>query len=323
MTVGALRVGLIGAGGISHEHAKAWLALGVQLTVYSRSGARSLVDAYGVPSAPSLEALLASSDLIDICSPTGTHPDLILKGIEAGTAIVCEKPLALTTDAAADIAGRAAAAGIPLYPAHVVRFFPEYERAKRAVDAGEVGAVSEARFARTGEFPTWAPWFADEQQSGGIVLDFLIHDLDIARWIFGEVAEVHAVRSAAVDGSPVVSANVTLTHASGVLSHVTGTWGAPGTTFATSFSITGSTGVLEHDSTRGDSATFDIGVAEGDGSAGDGSAEGPFVAELREFVEALHGERVPRVTAADGVAAVRLARAAIDSIRTGVPVRLD
>jgi predicted dehydrogenase len=309
-----LRVGLVGAGGISHEHASAWLALGVQLTVFSPSGAKSMVDAYGVPSAPSLEELIAASDLIDICAPTASHPQLALAAIAAGKAVVCEKPLALTTDAAAEIADRAAEAGVPLYPAHVVRFFPEYARAQRSVDVGSIGAVTEARFSRVGEFPRWAPWFADEEKSGGIVLDLMIHDLDIARWIVGEVTEVSAERTAGADG--VVTAQVVLTHASGARSTVTGEWGAPGTTFATSFSITGPRGELHHDSTPG-GAGFGIGEAADHASAGS-----PFLAQLREFAEALHGGPPARVTAADAVAAVRIARAAIDSIASGRPVRL-
>ena len=319
-----LRVGLIGAGGISHEHAKAWRALGVQLCVYSPRGAKSIVDAYGVPAVASLDELLAASDLIDICSPTATHPQLILAGIDAGKAIVCEKPLALTVAEATRVADRAAEAGVPLYPAHIVRFFPQYVRAKEAVESGAIGTVAVSRFMRIGEYPSWAPWFADDEKSGGIVLDQMIHDLDFALWVSGEVASVYAVRSRAVDGSPAVTAQVVLTHTSGALSYVTGVWGAAGTTFATAFSIAGSHGVLEFDTRKDTTVLVDIGEPLPNATTRPDSSllESPFVAELREFVEAVRGERASRVTADDGVKAVRVARAAIESIASGLPVQL-
>ena len=52
-----------------------------------------------------------------------------------------------------------------------------------------------ARFTRTGSFPHWADWFADDAPSGGVVLDLMVHDLDIARWVMGEVTEVYATAS--------------------------------------------------------------------------------------------------------------------------------
>jgi myo-inositol 2-dehydrogenase/D-chiro-inositol 1-dehydrogenase len=317
-----LRVGLVGAGGISHEHAQAWLALGAQLFAYSPSGAASLVETYGIRAATSLDELVEWCDVVDICSPTETHPQLILAGIAAGKPVICEKPLALTGALAAALASSAAEAGVSLYPAHVLRFFPEYARAKEAVDAGAVGTVAVSRFTRRGEYPSWSPWFADESKSGGIVLDQMIHDLDMALWISGAVVRVYAVRSKPVAQSSVVSAQVVLTHSTGAISYVTGVWGAAGTKFSTSFSIAGARGVIEHDTRKDATVQLDIAktVDHATTRPDISAVESPFFAELREFVLGLRGELEPRVTAADGVMAVRVARAAIESIDSGVPV---
>lgn len=324
MTRAGLRVGLIGAGGISRPHASAWRELGAELTVYSRSGTSNLVEEFGAVSVSSLDELLAVSDVIDICSPTGTHPEFVLAAISAGKPVVCEKPLALTVAEAARLVERAAEAGVPLYPAHVVRFFPEYVRAQQAVQDGLIGTIAVSRFTRMGEYPRWSPWFGDDEQSGGIVLDQMIHDLDLARWISGAVTRVYAVRSGRITDASTVSAQVVLTHAGGALSYATGVWGAPGTVFSTSFSITGSDGVLEHDSRKDGTLVLDIGdpLPQASVRPADSLVESPYLVQLREFVQGIRGELQPRVNADDGVMAVKIARAAIESVRTGRPVEL-
>ena len=325
MDFSELRVGVVGAGGISHEHVRGWIALGAQVSAYSRSGAADLVAEYGIAEVASLTELLESSDLVDICTPTGTHPALVRAAIMAGVPIICEKPLALTADEAEALVTEAHGAGVPLFPAHVVRFFPEYARAKQSVDAGDIGTVAVSRFRRAGEFPSWAPWFANDNDSGGIVLDQMIHDIDIAGWISGPVVSVFGTRSAPVEGSPVVSAQLQLTHASGAISFVTGVWGAPGLTFSTSFSIAGDAGVLEHDSRDDNTARVDLGRATTAASDRPDSAliESPYLSQLREFVGAWRGEQNARVTGTDGVTAVRVARAAIESIASGSVVAID
>lgn len=325
MDFSELRVGLVGAGGISHEHVRGWLALGARVSAYSRSGAAQLAAEYGIREVASLEELLEGCDIVDICTPTGTHAALVRAAITARVPIICEKPLALTADEAHALVTEAQDAGVALYPAHVVRFFPEYARAKQAVDAGDIGTVAVSRFRRAGEFPSWAPWFANDKDSGGIVLDQMIHDIDIAGWISGPVVRVFGTRSAPVDGSPAVSAQLQLSHANGAISYVTGVWGPPGMAFSTSFSIAGDCGVLEHDSRDDSTARVDLGRATSSASDRPDSAliESPYLSQLREFVSAWRGEQRARVTGSDGVTAVRVARAAIESIASGRVVVVD
>ena len=312
-----VNIGLIGAGGITHVHIPAWLALGARVTVFSLEGAAETAAQYGIDAVDSLDELLAGCDVVDICTPTPTHYRLAERALRAGKHVICEKPISLHKADADALAALAAFVGKQLHPAHVVRYFAEYALAREAVANGQIGEPAILRFSRIGEFPTWSAWFADEAQSGGIVLDQMIHDLDIARWIAGEVTEVYAVKHAL---SGCETAQVVLTHESGALSYVTGVWGAPGTTFATSFSIAGSTGVLKHDSRADASLRFDLGAPRAgthsqrpDTSLG----ESPYLTELREFLAAIEGGPAPRVSLADATGAVELAVAANASIASG------
>ncbi|MEV8593462.1 Gfo/Idh/MocA family protein [Streptomyces sp. NPDC052013] len=319
-----LDVAVIGAGFIARTHVPAWIALGARIRVYSTDGrAALLAEEFGLTEAASLEEALDWAAVVDICTPTTTHHDIALAAFEAGADVLCEKPLALTPQDAREMAGAARAAGRRLYPAHVVRFFPAYVRLRDAVTSGALGHVTVARFTRTGRYPVWSPWFADPALSGGIVTDQMLHDMDIARWLFGDIVSIHATQRgnpAAPDG-PVATGSATLTHASGVISQVLGVWGPPATPFRYTFHIAGPKGTLTHDSLAHPSlrVTGAPGAEAGGVPTGD-FGEDPFAAQIREFACAFRGGPAPRVTAEDGVAAVEIAAAARQSAATGQAV---
>lgn len=133
-----------------------------------------------------------------------------------------------------------------LHVAHVVRWFPPYAAAQRHIAAGGVGTVLTQRFLRQGARPVRG-WFADPAQSGGVLLDLLVHDIDIARWFAGDVVEVFARDTGSLHGAGRGGEHTSrLRHAGGALSQLTGTWGNPGTRFATAFRVAGDDGLLEH-----------------------------------------------------------------------------
>ncbi|GAA1573959.1 Gfo/Idh/MocA family oxidoreductase [Kribbella sancticallisti] len=323
MSVSDLTVGLIGAGNIAHVHVAAWKALGARVLVHSAAGAEDLAAQYELEVAATLDGLLEAVDFVDIVTPSATHKEIALAAIKAGRDVICEKPLTLTASDSHELSEAAAAAGVRIYPAHVVRYFPAYVAAHAAVADGRIGKVAVARFFRQASSPAGAGWYRDVARSGGVIMDLMVHDLDQARWICGEVISVYAVQSPpTVDGiSPVnVAAHVTLTHEGGAISHLRATWGASGTPFKSGFSIAGSDGVLEYTSDS------DTGYAEELQSGATGADllipsstldESPYLTQLRELAGALKGDLEPRVVAADGTAAVYLAEAARESMTTG------
>ena len=322
-----LKVGIVGAGGISRSHAPHWVAVGAEVSVHSEVGAERLAREFGLTVRPTLGELLDEVDVVDVCTPTPSHAAISLAAIAAGRHVLSEKPLGRTTEQAHAVAVAARAAGVQAYPAHVVRFFPEYAALKAAVDAGRIGDPAVLRFSRGGEGAT-SDWFFDDAQSGGIVLDQMIHDIDQARWIAGEVVRVHARQNPPTVGDAIprqVVAHVVLTHASGAISFIQGTWGARGMRFRTAFDVAGSRGTLRWSST--DPGTLDENLA--DPSPGSSylpppsAEESPYLTQVREFAAAFSGGPPPRVAIEDGVLAVALAEAARTSIRSGEPVDVD
>lgn len=315
-------VGLLGAGGIASVHIAGWLELGVDVVVHSPVGAPELVARHGGRVATSLDDLLARCDVVDVCTPTYTHRALVEAAAAAGRDVVCEKPFALTVEDTEAMIAACEDAGVALYPAHVVRFFPEHAVVHDAVERGTLGTVAVQRYDRQGGRPV-SPWFLDEKLSGGIVMDLMIHDIDFARWNAGPVASLRATRSVP-DQSGTVAAQVVLTHTSGSVSSIGGVWSARPVAFRTRFEVAGTGGVLRYDSATSPTTWVNGGaVAGADGYAPRAAlGESPYLTQLREFLAAFRGGPQPRVTAADGLEAVRLADAARRSLALGEVVTL-
>jgi predicted dehydrogenase len=278
-----------------------------------------------------LEELLERVDVVDVCSPTHRHADHAVAAAEAGRHVICEKPLARTLEDAESIVAACERNGVRLLVAHVVRFFPEYAAAQRIVAGGAIGDPAVLRLKRASFRPRHPPghWFFEAEQSGGMVVDLMIHDFDFARWVAGEVVTVHC-RSASAERPELAvdHAYAILTHAAGAISHVTGSWAYAAPTFRTSLEIAGSHGLVEHDSEASRPLVTYLhprakGAAGPVGLPGSPLAEDPYRLELREFRRAIEQGTAARVEARDGVEALRIALAAEESARSGQVVRLD
>jgi predicted dehydrogenase len=326
-------VGLVGAGGISPKHLPHLLTLGAEVLVYALDGADDLVRRYGGKTVSSLDELIGSADIVDVVTPTFAHYEVISQALAAGKHVITEKPLARTDE---QVAALLRDAGGRLHTAHVVRYFPAYARLHAAVEAGLAGDLAVLRFFRSGAYPVRGAWFGDTERSGGIILDQMIHDLDIARWVAGEVVRVSATHARrGTPDAPVEAAHVLLTHASGAISHVAGVWGPVHLAFTTGYSVAGTGGVLEYNSAAESGYRADLGTGQpGGGQPGGGRpsggelmpptdpAEDPYFLVLEDLMNAIRHGTPARLTAADAAAAVRIGNAAIRSSQTGQPVEM-
>ena len=315
------RVGIVGAGSITSLHAPFWKQLGWELSVYALAGAEELADRYGAQVHRTLESLIGDVDVVDVCTTSASHSAVAEAAVRACVPVVCEKPMALSFDEALALAEEADRRNVTVLPAHVVRFFGQYEVVHRAVRDGVLGDLAILRLVRGGSRPT-GDWFLDESQSGGIVFDLMIHDLDQARWLCGEVQTVHAVQNPAGSSGrvpPEVVAHATLVHDTGAISQIQSFWGSPGFTFGPSFDIAGSAGRLLSSPAHESSVFEDIpGItAEQSYLPPETAEESPYLAQIREFSHALVDDAPCRVSVWDGVMAVALAEAVKESVHTG------
>jgi len=328
-----MRVSIAGVGFMGTTHAEGWATTGARIVGFSAETveeASPLAAHYGVKVFPDFEAMLSEVDVVDICTPTHLHHPLALLAARAGKDIVCEKPLARTTQEAREMVSACQQAGVHLLAAHVVRFFPEYALAHSAVVDGQIGKVGLIRLHR-GSYRPKKPagnWFLDEDKSGGLLMDLMIHDYDYARWIAGEVESVFAQKvTTAHPQAPIDYGLAILRHTSGALSHIAGAWAYPPPTFRTSLEIFGDAGLIQFDSAetapilnliqKKTADSPDVGLPSSPVS------ESPYTTQIKEFYAALCEERPARITAGDGLAAVQIAEAAILSAQTDQQITLE
>jgi predicted dehydrogenase len=212
----------------------------------------------------------------------------------------------------------------------VVRFFPEYALAQAAVAGGQIGRPGVLRLHR-GSYRPKKPagnWFLDEEKSGGILMDLMIHDYDYACWVAGDVEAVSARRvTEAHPDAPVDYGLVILSHRLGALSHISGAWAYPPPTFRTKLEIAGDRGLIEFDSdSTAPIQNLILKTMDGAPDVGLPSSpvsESPYTTQIKEFYRAIVDGITPRVTATDGLRAVQIAEAAIESAHSGQPVKLQ
>ena len=321
------RIGLVGAGGIGRWHAERWQRLPVELAGFYdvvTENSESLQASFGGKVYDSLEALLDDVDVVDICTITTAHKQGVLAAAAAGKAIICEKPLARTVADCQEMVDACEAAGVPLFVAQVVRFFPQFARAKAVLAAGQIGEPGVIRTIRAGSPPYGGTrgWFSDVTQSGGVIMDVGIHDIDYARWCMGEVERVYARGN----NNGLDHALITLRFTSGAIGHIESSWAHPKGQFMTRLEIAGTEGLVEWDS-RDDQPLRTAILVEDTVERGKASPlapiDDPYFRELAHFLDCLENDKPFLVSPHDGLMAVKVSLAALAALQSGKPVDID
>ena len=326
-----MRIALLGAGRIGQMHARLLAASpGVELLVADVDVARAAEVArpVGATAIPTIDGALDRAEAIVIAAATDAHAALIRAGADRRLPVFCEKPIALDLAETRRVVEHAEAAGVPLQIGFQRRFDPAYREARRLIATGALGTLYLIRLAGHDPAP---PHEAYIPVSGGLLIDFSIHDFDAIRWLTGaEVEEVYA--DGGVRGFEVFRK-----------------YGDVDTAVATLRMSDGTLAVL--DVARHDPLGYDIrtevfgsrdSVAVGLGprtplrslEPGVPAPAGPawqnflvrfeeaYRAEIAEFVRVARGEAPSPCTGRDGLAALQIAVAATRALQAHRPVRL-
>lgn len=135
-------------------------------------------------------------DAVDICTPTPTHRDLVLRAIESGKDFMCEKPLTPDLAAAKEIEDALTGNGVIGMVGYLYRYVPGFEAAKELLEPASesgrsevLGSIVTAHF-RIGGRGSHRQWKHRSASGGGAVREMMVHMLDLAVWFFGDVVEV-------------------------------------------------------------------------------------------------------------------------------------
>lgn len=321
-----VRIGILGRGFMATVHALRYVEMnGVDIVSVASPSDPIEFAAEHVPGATvyddPLEMYDAESlDAVDICTPTHTHRELVEPALERGLGVLCEKPVARTIADAHAMADTVSKSGATFMTGHTLRFFPEYAKARERVHEGDIGSPGTARTLRQSPFDERSDWFADDEKSGGVLLDLAIHDFDFLRWTFGEVERVFARRKRWDDHEYALA---TVRFDDGTVGHVDARWpNRPDLPFLTKFELSGDDGLLEFNSE--DVLPIEImstGESEPARDPIDEPLEkDPYRLELDAFVDCVRSEEEPPITIDDGISSLRIALAALESAERGRPI---
>jgi predicted dehydrogenase len=213
MTDAPLPVAVVGVGALGQHHARVYAALpGARLAgVYDADRARAgaVAARHGARAFSHLRELLAESEAVSVAVPTVDHHRVARALLEAGKHVLLEKPMTASLAEADDLIAEASRRGLVLQIGHIERFNPATDVLRRAVDR--------PRFIEVHRLGAFSPRSLDID----VVLDLMIHDLDIVLALDGsDPVQVDAV------GVPVLTprvdiANARLRFASGLIANLT------------------------------------------------------------------------------------------------------
>ncbi|MBX2838691.1 MAG: inositol 2-dehydrogenase [Gammaproteobacteria bacterium] len=326
-----LKVGLLGAGRIGKVHARAITAHpGSELTAVSdvvTDNAEKLAEEYGSSVRSSTDIINDSAiDAVLIASSTDTHADLIEAATSAGKAVLCEKPVDLSLERAQACRDAANKTGQPVMIGFNRRFDPNFETLKNSLTRGEIG---KAELLSITSFDPEPPPLSYVKVSGGLFRDMMAHDFDMTNFILGTTPEtVSATGSAIVDpkigeAGDVDTAVATMAYANGMIAVIKNSRRAV-YGYDQRMELLGSEGLLQANN------LLESSVVKSTNEGVTGAKPMYFFlerympayqAEWSAFVSAISAGIEPPVTLNDGVAALAMAEAAVQSMELGRPVK--
>ncbi|KZE33639.1 inositol 2-dehydrogenase [Chelatococcus daeguensis] len=327
-----LNIGLLGAGRIGITHARAVIALPdvrIAAVFDPVDAAADAAQALTGARRASVEEIMADKDIaaVIVATPTDLHATQVEEAARAGKAIFCEKPIDLSSARA-----EACLAVVREHNARLMlgfnrRFDPSFARLKAEVEAGAVGKVELVQITSRDPAPPPVDYI---KRSGGLFRDMMIHDFDMARFLLGEeVTEVFATGAALVDpaigaAGDVDTATATLKTASGRIAVITNSRRAS-YGYDQRLEVHGEKGMIQ----AGNETATTLTRANASGFTSDPLLDffmqryaEAYRLELAAFCRLAAGEDIAVPTGEDGLAALRLADAAVTSLASGQSVRL-
>lgn len=321
-----VRIGLIGAGGIAGAHVAGYLRNPELVTLAAvadpvTEAAQKRAGDTGAVLFTGYQEMLESGlvDAVDICLPHHLHRDAIVAAAQAGIHVLCEKPLCLTPEEAADIVAAVDASGITLMCAHNQLFLPPVAKARELLDAGLIGTVYEVR--TTDSFyndfnPENMGWRANAATSGGgELIDTGYHPTYLMLHLAGAApTEVTAMlsrhRLEFMEGED--SAQVLVRFNNGVVGSLTTSWAYQPPAGTERFSVVGEKGWLWSDGT-----VLRYGLRGQDPVTLEFEPVHEFAAEIAHFADSLLNGTKPIHNEREGIEVLGIILAAYASARDG------
>ncbi|MDN4524148.1 Gfo/Idh/MocA family protein [Fictibacillus fluitans] len=311
-----MKIVILGYGFIGNIHLSAYQKMNdVEVAgIYSTTKTGSIE---GVPVYNDLDECLELADVVDICLPTFMHREVFEKAAARGKHIFLEKPMAHTEEDCRFMLELEQRSAGKVMVGQVLRYFPEYRQLKENIDPGKPAS---SLLSRRSQLPVSAKnWSLDRNNSGGVILDLLLHDIDFACWAFGPVTRIYAQSDAEY-----YYALLTLRHENGSITRLEGSWRYEGG-FVQEAEIAQENELFTYNSQD----VLPLQVHQKASASKDSTEipavllrDDPWYLELREFIDAIRDDRPIPITLQDAYESTRVALLALKSADEKRPISL-
>ena len=313
------RFGLIGAGGIAKSYVSVFAGVAdakiVGVADVDPNAAHGLAAELDVVAAATTVELLGavSLDAVIVCTPPDSHPEVARAAFDAGVAVLCEKPLAISVDAAQGMVAEAARCAVPFTMATKFRFVEEVVRAYELVASGALGEVIQVENTFASRVDMSTRWNSQPVVSGGgVLIDNGTHSVDIARYFLGPIHEVMVVEGPrTLELGVEDSVQLLLRAASGGTAAIDLSWSYDNATDVY-LQVYGTAGTIQVGWQR---SRYRLNQDEEWTEFGDGYNKIVCMrSQLANFCAALRGEETLAISTADAIASVQVIEAAYRSL---------
>lgn len=309
-----VRYGIVGCVGIGQTHAAGVEAAdGAELVACAdvvEENAREFADDHGCAWYTDHVEMIEDADLdaVSVCTPSGTHSDVATSAMEAGANVLCEKPLDVYVDRVDAMLDAAEDHGVTLAGVFQRRTQPAAQRAREAVQSGELGEMTfgdvQVKWFRDADYYASGEWRGTRDMDGGVLMNQAIHGVDLLQWTMGGVEWVEATLDTVEHDIEVEdTAVVTVGFENG----------AYGTVEATTATYPSNPVVLELNGREGsltleddEMAQFETRDGEVDFDAPDREFGSGHAVVVQDFVDALREGREPMVPGREAARAVEI-----------------
>lgn len=336
-----LHYGIIGCAGIGNTHASSVRsATGARLVACAdldANAASTFADEHDVGAQYTDVATMISDadlDLVSVCTPSGTHADVVTEAARAGAHVLCEKPLDVYADRMDEMIANCAESGVKLGGVFQKRFAPASQLAKSAVEDGDLGDLilgdTMVKWFRSQAYYDSGEWRGTRAMDGGALLNQAIHNIDRLQWLMGGVRAVQAATDTlARDMESEDTAAMTLRFENGAVGTIEATTAVVGGSDRTELNGTEGSIVLD-----GNEITeFDVSTGKEEFYAAETTAREVDLpdfewndghdAVVQDMVDAVREGREPAVPGREARKAVDIILAAYESSETGRAVSLS
>ena len=311
-----LGVAVIGTGFWGKNHARVYKETSstelVAICDVNAERAKSTADQFGVTAYTNSTRMLKNEEIeaVSVCTWSTSLAKEALKALKAGKHVLVEKPMATNTKQAEKLLETAEKNDLHLTVGFLMRFIPGLQHIREAVENKKIGELVCAAAKRVSQWP-------ERIGDVGVVKDMAIHDIDVMRYIFNEdpitvYAKTGSMRHKKFEDY----AQIMLTYKDGKSAFIESNWLTPYKT--RTLTVTGSDAIM-----RLDYITQELWIEEPKETLQPRYPwQEPLKLELQHFADCILAKKKPLITAADGLKALQIAEAALQSSAKNRAIKL-